>query len=226
MNETVVVGAALLILLGAVAFYLYSRITYVENKIRTVESVIMDIKMTLDMMVSEEGPEGAAPVMPLQGGEGRPQPSAAAPVFVPMPAEDDEAAPAAPAPLSEESFYSSVLEKVEDLPGVEVLSEQEGGDAGAAAAEPNYDVMSRADLVAEAERRGLRIPKRTGRGEIISLLRKTPAPLNRGDDQGAVSSQDGNGIQSASVDNSSMGVGLEQDEAADQGLDAALGPSA
>jgi hypothetical protein len=225
MNETVVVGAALLILLGAVAFYLYSRITYVENKIRTIESVIMDIKMTLDMMVSEEGPEGAGPVMPLQGGEGRPQPTAA-PVFVPMPAEDDETeAPAAPAPLSEESFYSSVLEKVEDLPGVEVLSEQEGS-SGSPVAEPNYDVMSRADLVAEAERRGLRIPKRTGRGEIISLLRKTPAPLNRADDQGAVSSQDGNVLQGASVDNSNLGVGLEQDEEADQGLDAALGPSA
>lgn len=44
---------------------------------------------------------------------------------------------------------------------------------------PDYDVMSKADLIALAEKRGLRAKKSSSRGEIIGLLRRSePAQIS------------------------------------------------
>jgi hypothetical protein len=193
MNESIIVGVALLILLGATAFYLYSRVAYTEKRLGLMESMLVDIKMTLEGMLQEEGDSGGA--IPIRGGQPAPETISVLPQPG-VPLEGDATVEVLP----EESFYSAVLEQAHEGSG-------EGESAGvpsdavpaaftepAAAAldalptipgETNYDSMSRSDLVTEAERRGLRVPKRTGRGELINLLRRSDADQNRSAQAGA-----------------------------------------
>jgi hypothetical protein len=95
------------------------------------------------------------------------------------------------APLEEndadEKFYSSVLAEAAEgsadavAEAVEEAVEAPAMEVETAASnrvEPNYDSMTRSELVALAEQRGVRVPKRLGRGEIISLLRKSDSSRN------------------------------------------------
>lgn len=49
MNEALFLSAILLLLIGAMGFYFYSRVTYTDKKINLLESILLDIKMNMDM---------------------------------------------------------------------------------------------------------------------------------------------------------------------------------
>ena len=175
MNEAFVVGALLLVLMGAAAFFLYSRLIYAERKIGLIESILLDIKMSMEM---EE--EHAHALPPKESG---------IPVFAPVVDETGSGPTGAANPSTEEdiAYYSSVIESAVEAPQVEAPAALEPEPAPAPASALNYDAYTRDELASIAEKRGLRVTKRMSKGAIVDLLRgseqtSSAAPVS-GDEQ-------------------------------------------
>ncbi len=206
MNEALVIGIVIAILCGAACMYLYYCISYLEKKMGMMESILVDVRMTLDSLLLSDRPEGEAPPVPISSA--MPPPMPAATVFTaPEPVEAGEVEP-----IPEEKFYSSVLEQAHEAAaedeGVtaadgsqsleQVLAAIGGGAEGAlggaaatpaasvsieevavsgsdAASDVNYDAMTRAELLALAEKRGVRVKRSASRNEVIGVLRRTEA---------------------------------------------------
>jgi len=172
IQETLVISVFLVVLFGAVSFYLYSRLSYSEKRVGLMESMLMDIKMAIES--SEQAHEHSLPLVP-------PLPPTA--LFTPpAPLENDDVQD-----LPEEAFYSSVLaaatevakeeeeeeaEAETEIQLVKQLEAQESVVPKVVKVVPNYDAMKKDELQKLAEQRGLRVRKTSGKGEIITLLRK------------------------------------------------------
>jgi len=172
IQETLVISVFLVVLFGAVSFYLYSRLSYSEKRVGLMESMLMDIKMAIES--SEQAHEHSLPLVP-------PLPPTA--LFTPpAPLENDDVQD-----LPEEAFYSSVLaaatevakeeeeeeaEAETEIELVKQLEAQESVVPKVVKVVPNYDAMKKDELQKLAEQRGLRVRKTSGKGEIITLLRK------------------------------------------------------
>jgi hypothetical protein len=122
-----------------------------------MESLLVDIKMMIES-TEQHGP----PVLPVA--------SVHTPhVKAPAPVEPEPEAEA-----EDESVYTSVLEQAPtDVSGTPVDPPTEASKVG-----PNYDAMTRTELVALLEQRGGRTTKRSSRGEIINTLRKLDSSKN------------------------------------------------
>jgi hypothetical protein len=180
LSESLIIGLVVLLLCGAVSFYIYARMMYAEKKLTVMESILVDMRVALDSIMTErQGHPSAIPIAHTPGGE------------VPGP----ETPPAAEADVSggavsngapgetEEKFYSAVLEQAHDGTAEAVgAGLEEGGaaaSAAAAAAAPvAFEKMSRAELVSYAEKNGFRVKKSMSRGEIESMLRRAAAAQN------------------------------------------------
>jgi hypothetical protein len=203
--ESLIVGAAVVLLCGAVCFYLYIRISYMEKKVSMIESILVDVKMALDSILTEgmDAVGGGAPIpIAARGGSSSGSFEASGAAHEEPVVADD---------VLDEKFYSSVLESAHEEQGEaqeapvadgslsadEVLDNiklAEKEDAAAAAESipfeikathpmvaadatpatgPNYDAMTKAELISLAEERGLRARKNMNRNEILSLLRTT-----------------------------------------------------
>jgi len=191
--DALIVGLIVLLICGAAIFYLYMRISFYERKGSMMESVIVDLKVAIDSLMSSGQGGGAAPV-PIS-----PTPEQAAEVSAPVPLESSESED-----IPEESFYSSVLEQAhETVPegGVTLDKVMETLDADEAA-EPDLDAMTKNDLLALAEKRGLRAKKSATRSEILNLLRRSSPLQNSGMTAGA-----DNGSTAAALDGSVVDLG-------------------
>lgn len=171
MNEAFVVGALLLVLMGAAAFFLYSRLVYAERKIGLIESILLDIKMSMEM---EEEHTHALP--PKE-----------APVFAPVVDETGAAASSAPSTEEDIAYYSSVIESATSEAPQVVSEAPEPEPTPVPASALNYDAYTRDELASIAEKRGLRVTKRMSKGAIADLLRgseqtSSAAPVS-GDEQ-------------------------------------------
>lgn len=177
MNDALIVGAVLVILVCALGFYLMSRVSYLEKKMGLMEAVLIDIKVAMESIEQEQEQAVPPPLPPLP---------ATAAVRAPEAVGAQVAAPTE----SDEKFYSSVLEEVAEVEaevgapaeaeaGVEAVAVEAKASVG-----PNYDSMTRTELVTLAEQRGLRVPKRLSRGEVISLLRSNDSSRNDGSSTG------------------------------------------
>ena len=194
LNESLMVGALLLVLFGAACFYLYTRLAYAEKRIGFMETILMDIKLAME---AEEEMAAAAAAGARGSGPAAPAPEFAAPAHL-APFEPKEVEDVAG---GEQEYYKSVLSSVEEravetanadgaqgtnldeleaTAGSRFPGEEEAPVVAAAApvvrpavAGPNYDNMSKKELEALAEKRGIRVTKRQGRAEIISLLRRS-----------------------------------------------------
>jgi hypothetical protein len=189
LNESFVLSMVILLLCGAACVYLYYCNAYLEKKVGFMESILIDLRMTLDTLLTEDPAAkrgGAVPISSILPQRG------AGSATLEETAEGVAAAGSniatdftAPEPLDttemeqvpEEKFYSSVLEQ----------AHQEAGDTGAtgtvaaakidieddgAGTAVNYDGMTRNELITLAEQRGLRAKKSSSRAELISLLRR------------------------------------------------------
>jgi hypothetical protein len=94
MGEVVFVAAILLLLIGAMGFYFYSRMVYTEKKINLLETILLDIKMMMEM-------EEAQPLIPPP----KQHVVIGAPVMV-QPAEVEEIK------TEEEAIYAGVIDSV------------------------------------------------------------------------------------------------------------------
>lgn len=142
MNEGLFVSAVLLLLIGAMGFYFYSRVSYTDKKIGLLESILLDIKMNMDMENQMQIPP------PLKEPE-------------PFEPEDSEEL------KGDAEMYSSVIEAaatgIDESAATELTTE---------VAQPDYDSMSREELNALAEKRSLRVTKSMKKGAVVNLLRE------------------------------------------------------
>lgn len=151
LSESASIGILLLLIFGAVSFYLYSRINYTEKRMGLMENMLLDIKMGLESMNKEEPEFIPEPV-------GAPQP---------MNSEETEVLP------EEENYYKSVLEQAGDGPTATTATESsEVVHEEKAVVSVNYESMTKDDLITLAEKRGAKVGKRPGRKELIAALKK------------------------------------------------------
>jgi hypothetical protein len=217
--ESILIGVVTLIICSAACFYIYIRQSHFEKKLMMVESILVDVKMAMDTIMTEGIMPAPAPIsgpsQPLGGGGGG--------MGAPIDAEQ----------IPEENFYSSVLAAaheeaatgptgsaggVEDHSLENILEEMNrvasadaeavdqmpalAADAAAPVAVaasvasatleqrgPNIDAMTKQELVALAEQRGLRAKKTMNRTELLNLLR-TNAPLQNRDSETGVDGSD------------------------------------
>lgn len=145
LSESATIGVLLLLIFGAVSFYLYSRINYTEKRMSLMENMLLDIKVGLQTMNKEE-----AEFIP-------------EPVGAPTPMETAEAETLP----EEENYYQSVLQQAQ----TEATSVPEP----VVPQQPvtiNYESMTKDELIALAEKRGVKLSKRPGRKDLIAALRK------------------------------------------------------
>lgn len=172
--DALIVGLVVLVVCGAAFFYLYMRISFYERKGSMMESVIVDLKMAIDSLMSSGFRGGASiPVSPSPED---------VPVQLsgPIPLESSESEP-----IPEESFYSSVLEQAHE----EVETSEDAtitvGPEIPADANTDFETMTKNDLLAEAEKRGLRARKNMNRTDLLTLLRRSVPLPNTGMTAGA-----------------------------------------
>jgi hypothetical protein len=184
------IALLLLILFAGACFYLYSRMTYSEKRIGLMESILLDVKLAMESV--EDSMRAPMPMTPPFKGF--------APADAPKPSE--KVMGDSP---NDEQFYAELLKEVTaehstpldsmggasltEVPTSETILDAQLGVAPPAEAEeasvnptpaPSpYDTMSRQDLLNLIEKRGLRVTKRAGRGEMISVLRNSDSSANR-----------------------------------------------
>ena len=184
-SESLIVGLIVLLLCGAVSFYVYVRLMFLEKKVTVMESILVDVRVALDSIMMEHSAHNALPISHTPGAQ----------LSAPAPLDPSEAEN-----IPEEKFYSSVLEQAHD--------KQEGGDGNGNGAEgaaegltaeaalksfdeaeaappavaapvgPNLDSMTRQELVTLAEKNGLRVKRNMNRAEVLTLLRRSNPAQN------------------------------------------------
>lgn len=147
MNESIFTTAILLLLVGAMGFYFYTRIAYTDKKLGLLESLLLDLKMHMDM----EAPLHIPP------------PTKEAEPFEPEDSEELKA--------DEAAMYTSVMESAAatDVPDEVVVTMA----ADVTASTVDYDSMGREDLMTLAQKKGLRVTKSMKKGAIVNLLRES-----------------------------------------------------
>ena len=194
--DSLIVGLIVLLICGAAIFYLYMRISFYERKGSMMESVIVDLKVAIDSLMSS-GQGGAAAPVPISP---TPEPAAPVELSAPVPLESSESED-----IPEESFYSSVLEQAHDAApegGVTLDKVMEETLDAEGVVEPDLDAMTKHDLLARAEKRGLRAKKSASRNEVLNLLRRSNPLQNSGMTAGA-----DNGSTAAALDGSVVDLG-------------------
>lgn len=205
-----------LLLCGAAFFYIYVRTTFLEKKFVVMESILVDLRVAMDSLMMEHMSPPPAPIATTPGVQLSP----------PVPQDDQESEA-----IPEETFYTSVLEQAHTNSEEAVKQEGETADAvlesfsqnvaaveeQAPPAKQSLDSMTRAELAALAESKGIRIKRSMGKAEVLSLLRRIDSTQNEGLATGAenVSGSAGTVQQlGASLDGSSP-VDMDQGERLD-----------
>ena len=162
LSESIAIGVLLMLLFGSAAIYLYSRITYTEKRVSMMESLLVDIKMMIES-TEQQGP----PVLPVASVHSYHPPSFATKA---------SAEPEAEAEAEDESVYAAILEQAPtDVSGEASV---EPPVEATTKVGPNYDAMTRTELVALVEQKGGRTTKRTSRSELINVLRALDSSKN------------------------------------------------
>ena len=198
LSESATIGILLLLIFGAVSFYLYSRINYTEKRMGLMENMLLDIKMGLESMHKEE-PEFVPE-----------------PVGAPRPMESSEAEPLP----EEETYYQNVLAQAGENAAAVAETETEAERTEAEGTEVvheerpvvsvNYESMTKDDLIALAEKRGAKVGKRPGRKDLIAALKKLDETKS-GEVSGATLTSDLFPMSAALNEGDSSGAGFPVD---------------
>jgi len=219
-SESLLIGLMVLLLCGAALFYMYIRMSFVEKKFLVMESILVDLRVAMDSLMMDHMHHPAAPIATTPGVNLSPP--------VPLNSSESEAIP-------EETFYSSVLEQAHENSDAKQQEEQEGASADAVlesfaqpqapvperptvASGKSLDSMTRQELVALAESRGIRVKRSMNRGEVLNLLRSMSPAQNDALPTGAenVSGSAGGAEQIGASLDGSVPVDMEQGESLDQ----------
>ena len=218
LSEAIIIGIVVLLLCFAISFYIYARLSFLEKKVSVMESILVDVRVALDSIMSEHMHHPPpAPITYTPGVE----------LSTPAPFNSSESEK-----IPEENFYSSVLEQAhEKIPEEGVTAEKalESFDddttkvvitpstsaASAGTVGPNIDAMTRQELVSLAESKGLRVKRSLNRAEVLSLLRRSNPTQNDSVSTGTenVSGSAGNTLQAGASLDGSVSVDLDQNGA-------------
>lgn len=150
--ELLVLGFIFFVLVGSLSFYFYSRLLYVERKLNLLETILLDIKMTMEM---EDAPHHQLNTN-FHGNPGQ----HVAPIII----EDVSGTPLEVSTKEQTHFYNQVLESTPSVVAEDVVVPVE--------TKPDYDSMTREELVALAEKRGLRLTKGIRKPALVTLMRE------------------------------------------------------
>jgi len=162
LSDSVTVGILLLLIFGAAAFYLYSRMTQNEKRLSLLENLLLTLKISTEASLS--GPdlvEAVSSPAPLESQD------------VDQVNEEEYAdmlksVPAAPtAPMTEESAE-------EMLRSMEIGMEVGQANGSKTEVTVNYESMTVKELQGLAKERGL--PSMTRKKELIEALKRGGAP--------------------------------------------------
>ena len=169
-TESLTIGITLTLVFGAVCFYLYSRLVQNEKRVSLIESILLDVKMSMEMV-----------------GQGRGDHSHDD--HDEMAVEQLEAV-SAPEPLSqtdvdssEEELYKDVLQQADRQPEMKAFEVTDSkvtlkaDPVQVTKVGPTYESMSVKELKDLAKKRNLKVPSGAGRKELTEALRKAEAPL-------------------------------------------------
>jgi hypothetical protein len=168
-TESLTIGITLTLVFGAVCFYLYSRLVQNEKRVSLIESILLDVKMSMEMVGQGRGDHSH---------DDRDE----------MAVEQVEAV-SAPEPLnqmdvdsSEEELYKDVLQQAERQPEMKAFEVTDSKVTPKAdpvqvtKVSPTYESMSVKELKDLAKKRNLKVPSGAGRKELTEALRKAEAP--------------------------------------------------
>jgi hypothetical protein len=187
MLETVVIGVITLLIVAASTFYLYSRLVYSERKISLMENLLLDIKMAMEMereVQHDTNDDDSSNIIE--------------PVFETVEKDDTE-------------YYTNVLTNTTTTDKVDASSPSEEVVTEEVAADVKYESLSREDLVALAEKKGLRVQKRLNKQQIINLVQdadkkssELPGSESDGFVGGTKGSMEGSSLLSADLEDTTL----------------------
>jgi len=189
ISESLTIGLLLTLVFGALFFYIYSRVTYVEKRIGLMENILLDIKVGQEQMPSHVLPQ-VPPNVRFQEVAHMPQPMPQPMPHMPPPM------PHIPPPMhhtpahveevkvdeiqdSSQEVYASVLEDAHRSTGEfmpeDITIEPAPSDSSDSLARVtvNYESLTKDELVEIAKQKGLRTGNRPGREKLIQLIRKS-----------------------------------------------------
>jgi hypothetical protein len=230
--ESILIAVVTLIICSAACFYVYIRQSHFEKKLMMVESILVDVRMAMDTIMTEGIMPAPAPIsgpsQPLGGGgmgapfdaEQIPEENFYSSVLAAA-HEEAAAGPTGSAGGQEANSVDNILEEMNRVASADAAAADEmpalvadavvpapaavPASVGSASAEqrgPNIDSMTKQELVALAEQRGLRAKKTMNRTELLNLLRTNAALPNRDSETGVDGSDIRNSLfpDAASVD--------------------------
>jgi hypothetical protein len=176
LNDTIALGLVLVLLFGAAALYLYTRVQQCEQKLNLVESILLDIKMGAEL---REYPD-----LGLQKQQPSQHQSHSS-------SQSTQSQQSQPSPLEEEALYSAALEEaaidsIEALPKEEAEEKQVtvaatgSGKAKspapivtkqAASVTVNYEAMTLVELKELGRQRAIKGFSTMRRSQILEALR-------------------------------------------------------
>jgi hypothetical protein len=166
LNDSLTIGILLTLIFGAVAFYLYSRMSQNEKRLGLLENLLLTLKMTTEASLS--GPDSVEAVSsPAPLGEfdvDEVSEEDYAELLQHMPVEPSASAPASASAAAPSASAEPSAEVVEEVPsGTKV--------------DVNYASLSTKELQALAKSKGLsNIP--TKKKDIIDLLKGNGVPVS------------------------------------------------
>ena len=111
LNDTIALGLVLVLLFGAAALYLYTRVQQCEQKLNLVESILLDIKMGAELREYPDlGLQKQQPSHPSTQSH-----------------QSQQSHPSQPSPLEEEALYSAALEEAA-IDSIEALPKEESDE--------------------------------------------------------------------------------------------------
>lgn len=173
-TESLTIGITLTLVFGAVCFYLYSRLVQNEKRVSLIESILLDVKMSMEM-VGQSGGRGSG------SNEDDMAVEQVEPVSGPEPLSQNDV------DESEEEAYKDVLQQVSSQPEMKTFdlsgAKPTKGSATAVGAvevtkvTPTYESMTVKELKELTKKRNLKTPHGAGRKELTEALRKTDVPV-------------------------------------------------
>ena len=171
-TESLTIGITLTLVFGAVCFYLYSRLVQNEKRVSLIESILLDVKMSMEMV----GQEGGLRSSTTSTDEDEMNVEQVEAVSGPEPLNQNDV------DESEEEAYKDVLQQVSSQPELKAFDLSGAKPTKVTSAEvtkvtPTYESMTVKELKELTKKRGLKTPHGAGRKELTEVLRKTDAPV-------------------------------------------------
>jgi len=177
ISESLTIGLLLSLVFGALFFYIYSRLSYVEKRISLMENILLDIKVTQEQMPTHILPE-VPPNTRFQQVTFQPELEPYQP-FQPDNTEAQELPelvqtnePFVPELEEVKEDYTAVLEEAHRETPFEPSTSEDLVNSGSKVT-VNYEAMTKDELLEIAKEKGLRYGRAPGRDKLLQLIRKS-----------------------------------------------------